>query len=189
MSCGRTSRARPMSRASRSTPRAGGGSEGGEVPLLRRRRQPRRPAPRERPRRPPARERPRRAEPRGPIQRAPQPPRRRGPRSDLGARILVAVPAGIVVIALIDVGKLAWAVFLIAFGIVCLHELYRLLAPWKPVPVIGFAAVVAMVLAARYGSPGVVLEVGVAVIPALFVAVLVRGQRERATFAIAATLL
>jgi phosphatidate cytidylyltransferase len=70
-----------------------------------------------------------------------------------------------------------------------MHELYRLLAPWKPVPLIGFAAMVGMVLAARYGSQRVVLEVAMAVIPALFVAVLVRGQRERATFAVAGTLL
>jgi phosphatidate cytidylyltransferase len=64
-----------------------------------------------------------------------------------------------------------------------------LLAPWKPVPVIGFAALVGMVLAARYGSQRVVLEVAMAVIPALFLAVLVRGQRERPTLAVASTLL
>ena len=92
-------------------------------------------------------------------------------------------------IALIDVGKLAWAVFLIALGIVCLHELYRLLHDWKPVPLIGFAALVGMVLAARYGSERVVLEVAVGVIPALFLAMLLRGQREGATLQVAGTLL
>ncbi len=95
----------------------------------------------------------------------------------------------IVVIALIDVGHLAWALFLIALGAVCMHELYRLLGSWKPVPLIGFAALVGMVLAARYGSERVVLEIAMAVIPALFVAVLLRGQREQATLAIAGTLL
>jgi phosphatidate cytidylyltransferase len=101
----------------------------------------------------------------------------------------VAVPAVIIVIALIDVGRLAWALFLIALGFVAMHELYRLLTPWKPVPVIGFAAMVGMVLAARCGSQRVVLEVAMAVIPALFLAVLFRGQQERATFAVASTLL
>lgn len=101
----------------------------------------------------------------------------------------MGVPGAIVLVALIDVGKLAWALFLIALGIVCLHELYRLLREWKPVPLIGFAALVGMVLAARYGSERVVLEVAVGVIPALFLAVLLRGHREGTTLQVAATLL
>jgi phosphatidate cytidylyltransferase len=64
-----------------------------------------------------------------------------------------------------------------------------MLGTWKPVPLIGFAAVVGMVLAARYGSERVVLEVAVAVIPALFVVLLARGQRERVTLSVASTLL
>ncbi len=123
------------------------------------------------------------------VRARPSQARRRRRRSDLGARILVGVPGAIVVIALIDVGKLAWAVFLIALGIVCLHELYRLLHDWRPVPLVGFAALVGMVLAARYGSERVVLEVAVGVIPALFLAVLVRGLGEGVTLQIAGTLL
>jgi phosphatidate cytidylyltransferase len=95
----------------------------------------------------------------------------------------------IIVIALIDVGRLAWALFLIALGAVCMHELYRLIGAWKPVSLIGFAALVGMVLAARYGSERVVLEVAMAVIPALFAAVLLRGKREGATLSAAGTLL
>ena len=96
-----------------------------------------------------------------------RPPTKRRRRSDLGARILIAVPAAVLVVALIDVDHLAWAIFLIVLGVICLHELYRMLDAWKPVPLVGFGAVVGMVLAARYGSERVVLEVGVAVIPAL----------------------
>jgi phosphatidate cytidylyltransferase len=117
-----------------------------------------------------------------------RPPRQRR-RSDLGARLLIAIPAVVLVIALIDVGRLAWAIFLIVLGAVCLHELYRMLDAWKPVPLIGFAALVGMVLAARYGSERVVLEVAVGVIPALFLVLLVRGQRERVTLSVAGTLL
>jgi phosphatidate cytidylyltransferase len=95
----------------------------------------------------------------------------------------------VLVIALIDVGHLAWAIFLIVLGTICLHELYRMLDAWKPVPLIGFAALVGMVLAARYGSERVVLEVGVGVIPALFVVLLISGQRERVTLSVAGTLL
>jgi phosphatidate cytidylyltransferase len=95
----------------------------------------------------------------------------------------------VIVIALIDVGHLAWAIFLIVLGAICLHELYRMLEAWKPVSLIGFAALVGMVLAARYGSERVVLEVAVGVIPALFVVLLVSGLRERVTLSVAGTLL
>jgi phosphatidate cytidylyltransferase len=103
--------------------------------------------------------------------------------------VLIAIPAAVLVVALIDVGRLAWAIFLIVIGAICMHELYRMLDAWKPVPVIGFAALIGMVVAARYGSERVVLEVAVGVIPALFVVVLARGQRERVTLSVAGTLL
>ena len=44
---------------------------------------------------------------------------------------------------------LAWALFMIAIGWICLHELYRMLGRWRPVPVVGFAALAGMVLAAQ----------------------------------------
>jgi phosphatidate cytidylyltransferase len=87
------------------------------------------------------------------------------------------------------VGGLAWAIFLIAVGAICLHELYRMLGSWKPVPLVGFAALAAMVLAARFNGHRQVLEVAVGVIPVLFLIVLARGQRERLTLSIASTLL
>jgi phosphatidate cytidylyltransferase len=116
-------------------------------------------------------------------------PRQRRQRSDLGARVLVAIPASVFAVAFIDLGKLPWALCLIALGCVCVQELYRMLDRWKPVPLIGFAAVIGMVLAARYGGQRQLLEVGVATIPVLFLAVLARGQRSGATVAIAGTLL
>ena len=129
------------------------------------------------------------ADRRRPDPRTAERPRRKRRRSDLWARILVAVPAAIVVIALIDVGRLAWAIFLILLGAVCMHELYRMLRAWKPVPLVAFAALVGVVLAARYGGVRQVLEVAAAVIPVLFLVVLARGQRERVTLSVASTLL
>jgi hypothetical protein len=77
-----------------------------------------------------------------PAARRPPPGRReRGQRSDLLARILIAIPAAIVVIVFIDVGGLAFALFMIAVGWACLQELYRLLARWRPVAIVGFASV------------------------------------------------
>ena len=101
----------------------------------------------------------------------------------------MAVPAAIVAIVFIDLGGLAFALFLIAIGCICLHELYRLLARWRPVSVVGFAALAGMVLAARYGSQRVVMEVAVGALPVLFLGVLLRPQQGGATVAIAGTLL
>jgi phosphatidate cytidylyltransferase len=120
-----------------------------------------------------------------------RPPARRqarGQRSDLLPRILVAIPAAIVAIIFIDLGGLAFAVFMIAVGWACLQELYRLLARWKPVSLVGFASVAGMVLAARYGTQRDVLEVAVATVPVLFLLVVARGEGH-ATVAIAGTLL
>jgi phosphatidate cytidylyltransferase len=94
-----------------------------------------------------------------------------------------------VAIVFIDLGGLAFALFMIAIGCICLHELYRLLTRWRPVSVVGFAALAGMVLAARYGSQRVVMEVAVAALPVLFLGILVRPQQGGATVAIAGTLL
>jgi phosphatidate cytidylyltransferase len=116
---------------------------------------------------------------------------RREPRrhSELVARILVAIPAAVLAIGIIDIGGLAWALFATAIGIACMHELYRLLARWRPVPAVAFASMVAMGLAALYYSPRTVLLAAVATVPVLFIAILARRQSRGATFSIAATLL
>jgi phosphatidate cytidylyltransferase len=108
--------------------------------------------------------------------------------SELLARILIAIPAAIVAIVFIDLGGLAFAVFMIVVGWACLHELYRMLARWRPLDLVGFASVAAMVLAARYGGLREVLEVAVATVPVLFVFAVARGQ-SHSTVAIAGTLL
>jgi phosphatidate cytidylyltransferase len=105
------------------------------------------------------------------------------------ARIIVAVPAAIVAIVFIDLGGLAWALFMIAVGLVCMHELYGLMTRWKPLPLVGFASLAGMVLAARFGGIRDVLEVAVATIPVLFLFVAARPKAGNSTVAIAGTLL
>jgi len=82
---------------------------------------------------------------RSPPERAPQGPRRA--RSDLLARVLVAVPAAVIAIAFVNVGGLAWALFMLAIALVCLHELYRMLPRWRPAPIVGFVSAAAMIIA------------------------------------------
>ncbi len=119
--------------------------------------------------------------------RAPRAPRR--PRSELGSRVLVAVPAAIIAIIFVDLGGLAWALFMIAAGAVCMHELYRMLARWRPAPAVGFVSLAAMVIAARYGTERDVLELAIVTLPVTFLVIVARGQRGAATVSIAGTLL
>jgi phosphatidate cytidylyltransferase len=100
----------------------------------------------------------------------------------------VAIPLAVMAVIVIDLGGLVFAVVMIAVGWTCLAELYRLLERWRPVAIVGFASVTAMVLAARYGDLHDVIGVAVATLPVLFVFVIARGQGH-ATVAIAGTLL
>ena len=126
--------------------------------------------------------RPPREPPREPASKK---PRR---RSDLLTRVLVAVPLAIATIIFNNIGGLPFALFVIAAGLICMHEAYGLLAIWRPVTVVGFAALVAMVLVARSGSQGHVLEVAMAAVPVVLLAVMF-SDRRRPTVAIAGTLL
>jgi phosphatidate cytidylyltransferase len=123
-------------------------------------------------------------------QRRPAPDREKKPRrrSDLFSRVVVAIPLAVATIIFDNLGGLPFELFIIAAGCVCMHELYRLLEIWRPVPAVGFAALVAMVLLARSGSTRGVLEVAVAAVPVVLLVVLVREQ-QRSTVAIAGTLL
>ena len=127
-------------------------------------------------------------EPRQQQRRAPQ-PRARRQRSDLFSRVLIAIPAAFIAIVFIDLGGIAFTVFIIAVGLVCMHELYRLLDRWRPLSLVGFASLAAMVLAARFGNLRYVMEVAVATVPVLFVFVAARGHVRGSTVAIAGTLL
>jgi phosphatidate cytidylyltransferase len=108
-------------------------------------------------------------------------------RSDLLQRILVAIPLAIATIIFINLGGIPFAVFMIVAGWICMYELYGLLARWRPIPVIGFAALAAMVLLARSDGQGGVLGAMVAAVPVLLVVVLMRDQ-PRPTVAIGGTL-
>ncbi|HLY48072.1 MAG TPA: phosphatidate cytidylyltransferase [Solirubrobacteraceae bacterium] len=115
-----------------------------------------------------------------------QPPPRRG--GELLTRILVAIPAAVLVIVFIDVGGLAFALFMLAVGWLAQIELYRMLVRWRPLTVVGLAATAGMVLSAYYGDRRDILEAMVITVPVLFLLVLARGQ-GRPTTAIASTLL
>jgi phosphatidate cytidylyltransferase len=114
---------------------------------------------------------------------------RRNRSSDLGARVLAAIPAIFFAVFIVIEGGLIFALGIAALGIVCLAEFYGLVARAHPVRLAGFVTMIALVLAAEYGSQFQVLLVAVAGVPFLFGLVLVGPRRRGATAAMAATVL
>jgi len=115
---------------------------------------------------------------------------RRGARnrgSDLGARILAAVPAVIFAIFIVVQGGPIFAAGVVALGIVCLHELFAMTAGIRPVKLAGFITLVALVVAALYGTQFHVLLVQVASIPLLFGLALAQPRRDGITLSMAVT--
>ena len=114
-------------------------------------------------------------------------PSRSGRRSELRSRVLVAVPAFAAAVFLVARGGLLFAAALLVLGWVCLDELYRLTARAHPAKLAGFAALVALLLAAHYGTRDQVLLVAVAALPAAFVLTLVAPRGSM--FGVTVTLL
>ena len=110
-------------------------------------------------------------------------------RSDFVARLLVAIPAALAVIVVNAVGGPLWTVALFAVGCVCLHELYELLKPVRPVRLAGFLALAGLLGAALYGTQFHILLAAVSVVPVLFALTAWGPSRADATLAMATTLL
>jgi phosphatidate cytidylyltransferase len=107
--------------------------------------------------------------PRGPLVRRRPPGDPDGaPSSDLGARLLAAVPAIAVALFLVIEGGAIFALGLFALGCVCLHELYGMFSRAHPVRLAGFVALAGLLAAALYGDQFQVLLVLVASLPLLF---------------------
>lgn len=111
----------------------------------------------------------------------------RARRSDLGARLAVALPAGAFALFLVIEGHLIFSLGVILAGAICLHELFDIYARMRPARLAALLALVALVLVAQYAGPRAVLLVLVASLPLIFALVL--GQAAPSTVGIAITLL
>ncbi len=116
--------------------------------------------------------------------------RDRGRRGgELRARILVALPAIAFALAIIDAGGLIFALGLMAIGLVCVAELFRMFAHARPARLAGFLGVIGLILAARYGGPAQILIVLVASVLVTFVLAELGPGREAPVASIAVTML
>ena len=104
--------------------------------------------------------------------------RRRRGGSDLGVRILAAIPALAYGIFIIVAGGWIFAVGILALGVVCLHELFRMYDHVRPIRLAGFLALGGFALAALEGGERQILLALVAFVPVMFLLGLAMPRRE-----------
>jgi len=109
-----------------------------------------------------------RASARRPSRRARRARSERQPRSELGARILVAIPAIAVALFLVIEGGLVFTLGLVVLGGVCMHELYAMYERAHPARLAGLITLAGLLLAAYYGGQFQILLVAVAALPLVF---------------------
>jgi phosphatidate cytidylyltransferase len=113
---------------------------------------------------------------------------RRRAGSDLGPRILVAIPAIAFAVFIVLEGGEVFALGLLVLGVIALHELYTLMGRVQPAALAGFLTLAGLLAAALYGEPRHVVMVLMAALPVTFFLALLRPRREHVSWAIAATL-
>lgn len=92
-------------------------------------------------------------------------------RADLTARIIVAIPAGLVAVGLIILGGPYFAVGIGLLAAACLHELYEMFAVARPSRLAGLIGLVGIICAAGFGDEQTVLMAFLATLPVVFFAV------------------
>ena len=93
---------------------------------------------------------------------------RRNTGSDLGARVLWALPAIAFAIFIVNQGGAVFSAGLLLLGWVCLHELFRMYDAVHPVRLAGFLGFAGLVAAAHFGDERQLLLATVACFPLVF---------------------
>jgi phosphatidate cytidylyltransferase len=106
--------------------------------------------------------------------------RRGGGGSDLGGRLLAAIPAVVFAIVIIAQGGWVFTAGLFVLGAVCLAELFRMFAFANPVPLAAFLGLAGLLVAATLGTLDTVVLAFVATIPVVFLIGAVQVRRAGA---------
>jgi phosphatidate cytidylyltransferase len=118
-----------------------------------------------------------------------QPRRRRRLSGETAKRVLVVLPWIAFAIAITVAGGIAFAVAMVAIGVLCLREFVTMTARERPLAIPAYLSMAALVIAAHFGTAFNVLMVLAASFPLLFAFALDAKHREGATVSIAITLL
>jgi phosphatidate cytidylyltransferase len=97
-------------------------------------------------------------------------------RSDLGQRVLVALPAIAYAILIVAQGGVVFTLGLIPLGLVCLHELYAMFDRAHPARLAGMLGLVAMAFAAHYGGGYDLMLAMAATVPLTFGVCVLQGR-------------
>lgn len=93
---------------------------------------------------------------------------RRAGDSDVGSRILFALPLIALALFLVIEGGTIFTAGVFVLGCICLHELYGMYERAHPVRLAGFLALAGLLVAAQYGGQPQVLLAASAALPVLF---------------------
>ncbi len=124
-----------------------------------------------------------------PPQRPPREPRRRRGGGETAKRILVALPWIAFAIAITVAGGIVFAVAMIAIGVVAIREFAGIASRYRPLVIPAYLAVVALVVAAEFGTAFNILYVLAATFPLLFAFAARAKHGEGATVSLGVTLL
>jgi phosphatidate cytidylyltransferase len=114
---------------------------------------------------------------------------RRNEGSDLGARIIAAVPLIAFAIVIVIAGGTLFAIGIIVLGLMAFAELYKLMAQPKPNVLSGYLVVIALVLTARFGERADLLVVLVCSVPVVFLFTIARPYKRDSSWAMAVVFL
>ena len=106
-----------------------------------------------------------------------RPPRRRE-GSDLGARIVAAIPALVFAGVIVGYGDWVLVAGLALLGAVCLHELFDMFAFTHPSRLAGFLGLAGLLVAAQAGGRTTVLLAFVACVPVVFLLCLAQPRHS-----------
>ena len=121
--------------------------------------------------------------------RVPAPAERRSTGSDFAARLLVAIPAVAFALFIVLSGDWIFTAGLIALGLVCLHELFRMYDAVRPPRLAGFAGLIAVAIAAQEGDQQHIVMALAGTVAFTFLVALAGPQIERRTPGISVALL
>jgi phosphatidate cytidylyltransferase len=111
------------------------------------------------------------------------PPRRPEPRSvasDLGGRIIVAIPALAFAGAIVGFGHWVFAAGLFVLGAICLHELFAMFDFTNPSRLAGLLGLAGLLVAAEAGGRATVLLAFVVCVPLVFLLCLIQPRHSGA---------
>ena len=97
-------------------------------------------------------------------------------RSELGGRVLVAIPAIAVALFLVIEGGAVFALGMFALGTVCMHELYAMYERARPARLAGYIALAGLLAAALYGDQFQVLLAAVLALVLVFAMTMLQPQ-------------